>query len=150
LYAEGGEKMSPSNKWVNPEVKAHRSRAEKKRNQANHAIPKEKTKTGKLHYRSEKAEKANGELTSQRNQDQPSLLETISTLTTLAQNIDLEKVRHQMAEVNQIVEQVNGVFQQLKRRNDPHNQNRSRQHPYYAQHPYAPQHPYHRYHQRQQ
>jgi hypothetical protein len=145
--------MTPSTKWVNPKLKAypHRSRV-RRRNDGYHAILKENG-NGNGSSQSKKtnrSEKVNRELTSQSDQGQPSLLETLSTLSTLSQKIDWAKIRHQVDEINQVVEQVNGVFKQLNGWNQhPSYKNEYRQYPYYPQHPYATKYPYDPYRQGQ-
>lgn len=144
--------MTPSTKWVNPELKAypHRSRAKRRRYEGYQAIQKENGKSLKQSKKTNTSEKVNRELTGQHNQGQPSLLETLSTLSTLTQKIDWAKIRHHVDEINQVVEQVNGVFQQLNRWNQhPSYKNQQREHPYYAQHPYASHYPYDPYRQGQ-
>jgi hypothetical protein len=144
--------MSPSTKWVNPELKAypHRSRARRRRIEGYHAILKENGDSSKHSKKINTSEKVNRESTSQSNEGRPSLLETLSTLSTLTQKIDWAKIRHHVDEINQVVEQVNGVFQQLNRSNHHSSyKEQQKQHPYYAQHPYGSRYPYDPYRQGQ-
>jgi hypothetical protein len=144
--------MTPSTKWVNPKLKAypHRSRARRKRIDGYQAVLKENENSSKQSKKINTFERVNRDSTSQADQGRPSLLETLSTLSALTQKIDWAKIRHQVDEINQVVEQVNGVFQQLNHRNHhPSYKEQQKQHPYYVQHPYGSRYPYDPYRQGQ-
>jgi hypothetical protein len=137
--------MTPSTKWVNPKLKAYpqRSRARRRRPDGYQAIFKENEDSSKQSKNINKSEQVKQESTSQSNEGRPSLLETLSTLSTLTQKIDWAKIRQQVEEINEVVEQVNGVFQQLNRRNHhPSYKEQQKQHPYYVHHPYGSRDPY--------
>lgn len=136
--------MSSSKVWVNQEFVDQKRRI-KKNKKERYSVSREKVKAAKETPNKSKATKVSHEPI---NQGTPNLLETLGKLSTMAQNMDLAKIRNQLTEINQIVDQVNGVIQGFQQQNSssyplPYTQQSmySQQNPRY-QPPYGKQHPY--------
>lgn len=146
--------MSSSKVWVNEEFvgqKRRIKRVKKKR----YSVPREKVtaveETKEVPYKSKstKATRASHQSTNLLNEGNPNLLDTLGRLSTMAQKLDLVKIRNQLTEINQIVDQVNGVIQGFQQHNRnsyelPYiqqpkypQQNVSYQPPHGKQHPYS-------------
>lgn len=153
--------MSSSKVWVNQEFVDQRKR--KKRNKkVRYYVSREQAKVAKEAPNTiNKATKASHEYKKQITEGNPNLLDTLGRLSTMAQQLDLVKIRNQLTEINQIVEQVNGVIKGFQDHSRSSNSNSSgnsnnytyqfpytQQQPMYPQHnhgfqpPYSKQHPY--------
>lgn len=108
----GGSHMSGNKKWVNPHSKTRRSKTKMKKHT--------KRKDHSLHHKNKQTlptQKKASTVSLGQHSSNPSSL--IDQLHLLSENIDLVKMSHKLAEVNQVVEQVNGLFSQLNIFNMP-------------------------------